>query len=329
MAPEIRHQRCIKAEHDFSALPTITMVIPYLQEKLEQIQKTVASVIALTPPALLDEILFIDDGNPEIWEFHENITSLHPKIRIHRNEERQGLIKAKVTGAALVRSPVIVFMEPHCIVGKNWLEPLLERLVQSSDHSTIVMPTLDIIPESDFNAYHPASYHIGGFDWSLTFNWMALIKKRNRTHKMPDPYPTPALSGGVFGIWKDFWERQGTYDDQMTQWGGEHIEMSLRTWRCGGRIDIIPCSHIGHVFRQKNPYPVQVPQVLRNLKRAAVVWLDEYIPKFYEASPWAKDIEYGDVSERVALKERLHCKSMQWYINNVYPELNKPQPRKR
>ncbi len=27
------------------------------------------------------------------------------------------------------------------------------------------------------------------------------------------------------------------------------------------------------------------------------------------------------VAERLALKERLHCKSMDWYVKNVYPEL--------
>merc|ERR1712100_9666 len=104
--------------------------------------------------------------------------------------ERQGLIEAKVTGAALVKSPVVFFMEPHCIVGKDWLEPLLETLMRDQDHNTIVMPTLDIIPEKDFTDYRTANYHIGGFDWSLQFNWMKLIRDRNKSHVMPDPYPT-------------------------------------------------------------------------------------------------------------------------------------------
>lgn len=72
---------------------------------------------------------------------------MHPKIRVHRNELRQGLIRAKVIGAAMIQSPVLIFMEPHCIVSRQWLEPLLEQLALARDHKTLVMPTLETSPD--------------------------------------------------------------------------------------------------------------------------------------------------------------------------------------
>lgn len=327
--PEVRHRFCQAKTYNVQELPKVTMVIPYLNETWVQIRATLSSVIEYTPSDLLDEVLMVDDGNSPAWMHHEELTGLHPKIRVHRNEQRQGLIRSKVIGAKLVTSPVIVFMEPHCIVNKHWLEPLLEQLSLSHAHSTLVMPVLDIIPENNFNDYKVANHHIGGFDWSLTFNWMALISERNKSYHYPDPYETPALSGGIFALWRDYWEASGTYDVDMTEWGGEHIEMSLRTWRCGGRIEIVPCSRIGHVFRSRNPYVVHPTQVVRNQKRAALVWLDEHLEDFYKEAPMARNMEAGDVSARLELKKKLNCKSMGWYIKNVYPELLTHQPRRR
>jgi polypeptide N-acetylgalactosaminyltransferase len=45
---------------------------------------------------------------------------------------------------------------------------------------------------------------------------------------------------------------------------------------------------------------------------------------FFNVRPDARNVPYGDISERKRLRERLKCQSFKWYVDNVYPELTLP-----
>lgn len=67
---------------------------------------------------------------------------------------------------------------------------------------------------------------------------------------------------------------------------------------CHGAVEVVPCSHAGHLFRKKFPYsfpdkPGQ-PVIRRNTDRLAAVWLDDYI-KFYHRKMGRRD-DFGDIS---------------------------------
>ncbi|OON19275.1 hypothetical protein X801_04860 [Opisthorchis viverrini] len=113
---------------------------------------------------------------------------------------------------------------------------------------------------------------LGGFTWNLTFRW-EYMKAANRLDQTMQPWASPAISGGIYAAWREGFFDLGGYDEEMNIWGAENVELSLRTWLCSGRMEIIPCSRVGHYYRSVHPY--NFPQgkehtVLRNRKRTAL-----------------------------------------------------------
>ena len=112
------------------------------------------SVIERSPPDLLREVILVDDNNDDASVGSE--LAAISKVRVFRNERREGLIRSRIKGTKAAKGQVLVFLDSHCECEVGWLEPLLSRVrdnprrLASPVIENINLVTYDIEPVSTF-----------------------------------------------------------------------------------------------------------------------------------------------------------------------------------
>ncbi|KAK6012226.1 hypothetical protein OSTOST_22629, partial [Ostertagia ostertagi] len=126
----------------------------------------------------------------------------HPQwgmVKFLRTPSNQGLIRAKVFGARKARGEVLVFLDSHCEVNQEWLQPLLERIKEKPER--VVCPIIDII-DLDTMKYVESPVCKGGVNWGLTFKWdYPPHTYFSQDHKnFIRPLKSATMAGGLFAI---------------------------------------------------------------------------------------------------------------------------------
>lgn len=304
-------------QYDLSKLPQTTVVFVFCNEALSTLLRSIHSVLNRSPPQLLKEIVLIDDHSdlesvPDLGQRLEDYIALLPtKVRLYRQPERLGLVKARLRGVEEATAETFTVLDSHIEAQTGWLEPLMQQIADSP-HS-VVMPMID---STDSDTFVPRKGGIGcslGFLWSLIEHVIPLQEQeRQRRGSAIDSIRSPTMAGGLFSARKDFFLHLGGYDPKWGFWGTENIEFSFRIWQCGGLLECMPCSRVYHVFRHGgSAYSMPSTHVSKNKLRTAAIWMDEF----------AGVVEYGlgftperhdemvkqreDISEMLALREKL------------------------
>ena len=201
---------------------------------------------------------------------------------------------------------------------------MLQRI--KDEPKSFVVPIIDVIDDKTLQYYNGNGiyFQIGGFTWSGHFTWIDIPEREKaRTNYNPvAPVRTPTMAGGLFAVDREYFWEIGSYDEEMDVWGGENLEMSFRVWQCGGLIETLPCSRVGHIFRSFHPYsfPGNKDTHGINTARTVEVWMDEFKRLFYMNRPDLSNVDVGDLKGRMKFKQNMQCKNFKWYLDNVYPQ---------
>jgi polypeptide N-acetylgalactosaminyltransferase len=75
----------------------------------------------------LKEIILIDDGSdkPYLQQPLDDYLKFLPKVKLLRQPERMGLVKARLRGAEACAAETFTVLDSHIEVQEGWLEPLM------------------------------------------------------------------------------------------------------------------------------------------------------------------------------------------------------------
>ncbi|XP_059171548.1 polypeptide N-acetylgalactosaminyltransferase-like 6 [Physella acuta] len=298
---------------------SVSIISIFYNEKNSTLIRTIHSLVNRSPKKLLREIILVDDcsSDEELKApLDAYLQTNFPAVRLIRNKDRIGLIKSRIVGADASTGSFLLFLDAHTEVNYNYLPAMLEPIVM--DYRTVVCPMIDIISDENHMIRPLIERERGAFDWSMSYQRLPVFQE-----DQSEPHPVPTMVGCAMAISRQWWEELGKYDSGLDIWGGEQYEISFKSWQCGGKVVDAPCSRVAHLFR-KLPYASLLMDKKiddRNLLRVASVWMDEYKEYLVQRRPVMKTIDPGDLTEQRAVRERLKCKSFDWYMHEVAPDI--------
>lgn len=193
---------------------------------------------------------------------------------IFQVDSRQGLIRARIIGGNAARGEYLAFIDAHVRVAPDWLYTPL-KLLQENPNRLVNFVNLSLDPQT----FEPMNSW-KGMGSTATVS-ISLVQHWGGGSPTEDTSP---ITYGMFATSQRWWSK-GMMDPGLEVWGGENVEISFRTWLCGGDIVVAKDSFVAHRFRSKFPYKLSERQVLRNYARVSAVWMDsKHRSLFYKAN---------------------------------------------
>ncbi len=251
-----------------------------------RVRPTIESLLATCDPQVV-ELIVVDDGS-------ENgcCVGLPDTVRVIRTEG-VGVSRAKNIGSEEAGGHWLAFCDAHMSFAAGWHEALCSAIEQSLD-AGVTVPTVasDVKPD------------VAGC--GMKFKTTDPIPQFATEWMYPDALEPVPLGPGACHVWdRRIFESIGRFADSMGPWGGEDLEISMRSMMLGHPVLGVPDSRVDHAFRASFA-PDFDPRiaVVNDLKAAMIHFAPDRLSRVLSElnSQWGCE-SYGWIFELAATPE--------------------------
>ena len=201
-------------------------------------QRTVEAVLEAATGDV--EVIAVVDGD----EAEPKVHSDDPRVKIIRLEKSIGQRAAYNLGVRESSGKYVMKIDAHCMLGKGF-----DEILQSHcPPKTVVLPEMRRLDPRAWKDKERGKTLFMFFGLDLYCHFWPEYRKRPESQ---DEYPEVMTGQGSCWFttreWNDY---IGLLDEGVGSWGNVGIEISLRTWLCGGSQIVNPKTWQAHWFRR-------------------------------------------------------------------------------
>lgn len=272
------------SKHITGSNSKLTVIIPFQNEGCE-VEKTVTSVRATAKDV---KIMLVDDCSDDNYDY-KKVAEIFG-CDYYRNSKNLGVAGSRNFGVFKCTTPYFVLLDAHMrFYDFNWDEKLIELLDQNpqrliTSNTVYFTKTREGIYNNEngkvgrnrFGTY-AAYVNMQEPGWEYTAKWTGKLSEQDK-----DVVPVSCVLGAVYASSVNWWFKIGGLTG-LIKYGLDEPLMSIKTWLAGGEVLLIKNWGVGHLYRGKGPYEVDLTKVDYNqLYLIHLFSTDEQIPIYEE-----------------------------------------------
>ena len=182
------------------------VVCTYAEERYEDCCEAIESVLAQTHDPV--ELVIIVDGNTAVCERVRTDFGDHENVRIHCNEQNQGLSYSRTRGVEQASGDVIAFLDDDAVANPEWVAKLVDGYEQTDAIAVGGRMVADWVAGKP--AYLPAE-----------FSWLVGVNYEPRLEPWTEVRNT---LGSNLSFRREVFEEVGGFDEQVGLQGEKQIQ---------------------------------------------------------------------------------------------------------